>query len=312
MADTQQKKFAIVCDSACDVPLHALNSAHVRLVPYYVCSKEQNYRECIDLDPLDFYVRLSATKGRFTIKSPTTKDYARVFEECRDLGYKDIVTLHASTKLFDSYSACVTAAKSILGVCVHAIDTKCISAQLALVLAALVRDRNNGLDVEEACERAVAVANATKISIILPPQAADLTRVSSKPYGSILLGAQALKARAFGVRRMFTLTDEGLPKELCSAPELHVLTGRLVRNMSLYGHKVGPLTHVEINAGAPRLLATLEKPLDTNEFESHVAGIVNTSPCITKLLGIGTVGVSYTPSAYVSAAEFSSFLAGDE
>ncbi len=311
MTDAQQKKFAIVCDSACDVPLHALNSAQVHLVPYYVCSKEQNYRECIDLDPLDFYVHLSSTKGRFTVKSPMTKDYVRVFEECRDSGYKDIVTLHASTKLFDSYSVCVSAAKSVSGICVHAIDTKCISAQLALVLAALVRDRDNGLEVGQACKRAVTLANTTKISMILPPQAADLTKVSSNPYGSILLGAQALKARAFGVRRMFTLNDEGLPKELCSAPQLHVLAGRLVRKMSLYSHQVGPLTHVEISSGAPRLLSVLEKPLDTNEFESRGAGVVNTNPSTTKLLGIGTVGVSYTPTAYITAQQFSSFLAGE-
>lgn len=311
MADTQQKKFAIVCDSACDIPLHALNSAQVHLVPYYVCSKGHNYRECIDLDPLDFYVHLSSTKGRFVIKTPAIKDYVRTFEECRDLGYKDIVTLHASTKLFDSYSACVAAAKSVSGVCVHAIDTKCISAQLALVLAALVRDRDNGLEVDQACKQAVTLANTTKIAMILPPQAADLTKVSSKPYGSIILGAQALKARAFGVRRMFTLSDEGLPKELCSASQLHILAGRLVRKMSLYSHQVGPLTYVEISSGAPRLLSTLEKPLDTNEFESHGAGIVNTNPSTTKLFGVGTVGVSYTPAAYITAQQFSSFLAGE-
>ena len=84
-----------------------------------------------------------------------------------------------------------------------------------------------------------------------------------------------------------------------------------MRKMSLYSHQVGPLTYVEISSGAPRLLSTLEKPLDTNEFESHGAGIVNTNPSTTKLFGVGTVGVSYTPAAYITAQHFSSFLAGE-
>lgn len=295
-----QKSFAIVCDSGCDI-LPAASAAYgVEFVPFYIHANQGELRDTVDLDKNEFYIQLSSTKGSFSIYNPRPDDYRSCFTSLAEQGFSDIISLHTSSALRGSYQAARHAAGDIEHARIHVIDTKCISAQLALVLAAILEDRDNNCTVEHACEHALDVANAARFMVIPAPAAPLLTTNELPSYKKWILNAKNLQARAMGVRRVYTMNNEGYPQEAYRAHEMHLLAGNIVRAMSLYSHRVGPLVYFEVSAGAPRMLDLLEKPLDTNEFVSHCAGTINTNPSTTRQLGVGAVGVAFVPASLVS------------
>lgn len=298
--ESSTQTFAIVVDSACDIAPSHLSREHVEFVPFYIRTQTRELKDCVELDKTEFFVQLSSNKGNFSIFNPRVEEYRAVFQKLVDAGVSDIVSLQSSSHLRGSYPAALQAASEIKGARVHVIDTKCISAQLLFVLSSLISDRDAGMGANEACEHALDVANAARFLVIPAPHTPLLSRVSHKSYRAFLNKAASLRARALGVRRVYAMNRDGYPEELFRAHEMHQLAGRIVRTMSLYSHEVGPLAYIEVNAGVPRFLETLEKPLDTNEFESVALGTIATNPSTTRQLGVGAVGVAYAPLSLVA------------
>ncbi|WP_077598604.1 DegV family protein [Olsenella urininfantis] len=303
MEEARPPRFAIVCDSGCDLPLDNLEAAGVAMVPLVVRTAGKEHRDCIDLEPNDFFVRFSAIKGQVDSFAPSQDAFLEVYQRLADEGHEEIISLHVSSLARDAYDIARAAADKVEGARVHVVDSRCVSSQMALVLARLVSDRDNGVCVAAALKRIGEASLAARILVIPAPDAKPRLRGYTKARSGVLGRVDSLRARAIGVRRVFCIDDDGAAQELYRSTELHVLAGRMARSMSWYARKVGPLTYVELTAGAPRLLPTLEKPLDTNEFESTRAAVISTNPSTTTQLGIGAVGIAYVPSSLVTPLE---------
>lgn len=308
MSPLPRHPFAIVCDSACDLPLGNLEAAGVVLVPLVVRMGGRDLRDCIDLSPVDFFVGLSSTRGQVGSAAPGPAEFRKAYDALVGQGYGDIVSLHVSSNLRGCYKAALEAAREVRGARVHVVDTTCASGQLALVLARLVLDRDAGLGVEECVERARRIAQAARLLVV--PAAGTPSTTSGDAHGphALLRRAETLRVRALGTRRCFLVDDSGRPREIYHATDLTKLAGDMARTMSEYAREVGRLTYVEINAGVPRQLSVVEKPLDTNEFESERAAILNTNPSTTAVLGVGAVGLGYVPSSLLGAEEAATVL----
>ena len=69
--------------------------------------------------------------------------------------------------------------------------------------------------------------------------------------------------------------------------------------MSAVSAGEGPVTYALVETGDPRALRAVEKPLDTNEFESRRLGTVRATPAVEEVVGAGAVAVAFAPeSAY--------------
>ena len=222
-------------------------------------------------------------------------------------GYTEIVSVHVSSQMRDAYQIAVSAARKVGGARIQVMDTKGTSAKCALVLARLVCDRDFGRDVDEAVARAVKVAESARM-LLVPAHDAKPARGVGHNRGGILGYAGQLQRRALGVRSVLEVGADGRAIELFRSPDLSRLAGGMARKMSAYAHEVGPLTYVEINAGVPRSLAIVEKPLVTNEFESTRAAILDTNPSTTNQLGLGAVGIAFVASSLLSPGEAAAHL----
>ena len=291
MGPEPRPNFAIVCDSACDLSLSLLERAGVALVPLVVRIGDRAYRDCIDLNAADYFVSYSTAKGQINTFSPTEQDFVNVYEALVMQGYTEIVSVHVSSQMRDAYQIAVSAARKVGGARIQVMDTKGTSAKCALVLARLVCDRDFGRDVDEAVARAVKVAESARM-LLVPAHDAKPARGVGHNRGGIL-GYAGPDGRAI---------------ELFRSPDLSRLAGGMARKMSAYAHEVGPLTYVEINAGVPRSLAIVEKPLVTNEFESTRAAILDTNPSTTNQLGLGAVGIAFVASSLLSPGEAAAHL----
>lgn len=308
MSPMPRHAFAIVCDSACDLPLANLEAAGVALVPLVVRMGGRELRDCLDLSPVDFFVELSSTRGQVTSYAADPAAYRKVYEALVLQGNTEIVSLHASSSVRDSYASALDAARAVSGARVHVVDTACLSGQMALVLARLVLDRDAGLPLDECVGRAMEVAQATRLLMVPASGAGAALAAAGDARRRLRSRAETFRVRALGTRRCFTLDDAGRARGLYRDADLTKLAGNMARTMSEYAREVGSLTYVEINAGVPRQLTVLEKPLDTNEFESERAAILNTNPSTTSLVGVGAVGLAYVPASLLGAREAAGVL----
>lgn len=303
----QSTTFAIVCDSGCDISLSVLQSAGVALVPLRVRVGNEVFRDCIDMDPDDFFVTYSSARGQVRFFSPTLEDYLECYQALLDEGYKDIISLHTAATLSDSFEAAKGAARLLDGARVHVIDSCSSSGKLALILARLVLDRAVGYTAEDAVSHVLELMQQARMLVVCAPNAPvaqGAQRKRDKLFGQV----NQLKARALGLRRLYTAESDGRPRELLGSSDLTWLAGRMARTMSEYAAHVGALSYVEVSAGVPGQLSVIEKPLVTNEFESQRIAILTTNPSTATQFGVGAVVLAYVPARLLNAVDAAAFF----
>lgn len=303
-------KFAIVCDSGCDLSAESLAAAGVTVVPMVVRNTGRELRDLMDMSAADFLKSLPTMHGQLDSYAPSEKVFARTYEVLVSMGAREIVSLHTSAALSDAYDIALRAARDVTGATVHVADSKCCSAQLALVLARLVADRDAGMAADEALARALRTARAARMMVIPAPDAQSRARVRTALHGGLRARADSLRARAVGARRVLLVGEDGTAVEAFRSTQLARLAGSIAREMSAYAREVGPLVYLELTVGAPQVIAALEKPLDTNEFESVGAGMLEAAPSTAVQIGVEAAGIAYVPASSVSPDEVRSLVTG--
>jgi DegV family protein with EDD domain len=138
---------AIVLDSTADFPDAPDRFPNWRVVPLYVNFGETSYRDYVDLGPDEFYRRLASSTETPTTSQPTPGDFAAVYEElaCR---YDRILSLQLSSTLSGTFASAETAA-ALVGSAVRVIDTRTVSAAVAMLALAIQRRLDRGTTDEE-------------------------------------------------------------------------------------------------------------------------------------------------------------------
>jgi DegV family protein with EDD domain len=138
---------AIVVDSTADFPTAAERFSNWRVVPLYVRFGDELFRDYVDLAPAAFYERLRESPVMPATSQPTPGDFALVYEE---LGaqYERIYSLQLSSTLSGTYGSAVSAAQDF-GEQVRVIDTRTVSAAIALLAFAVQRRLERGTTDEE-------------------------------------------------------------------------------------------------------------------------------------------------------------------
>jgi DegV family protein with EDD domain len=123
---------AVVLDSTADFPEAPQRYPNFRVVPLYVQFGAESYRDYVDITPDRFYERLRYEPTPPTTSQPTPADFLAVFEEL-SAKYERILTLTLSSTLSGTYSSAQTAAGLLGGDKVRVIDSRTVSASLALL-----------------------------------------------------------------------------------------------------------------------------------------------------------------------------------
>ena len=314
---TTRERFAIVCDSGCDLSKDSLAAARVTCVPLVGRDAFLDRRSTGDRTGTDLFKRLSGVRGKAQLESslPGVEEFREVYERLAKQGYRSVISLHVSSAMRDVCSVATRAAAQVSSVDVRVIDSNCVSAQMALVLARLVADRDAGMDADHAAHRSVEVARATRL-LVIPAPGALSERLKgggrSALHKKVLGTADSLRTRALGARRAFSVDKDGSVREFSRSTELPRLAGVIARAMSTYAHEVGPLTYVKVRSGVSVLLPIIEKHLDTNEFDAECAAVLRTSPYTTREMGVGAAGVAYVPASLVLAQEARTLMGLDD
>ena len=138
---------AIVLDSTADFPDAPERFPNFRVVPLYVRFGDESFRDYVDIEPAQFYERLQSAAELPTTSQPTPGDFLAAYESLG--GYERILSLQISSTLSGTYGSAVTAGEMLGDGRVRVVDTRTVSASLALLALAVQRRLEQGTTDEE-------------------------------------------------------------------------------------------------------------------------------------------------------------------
>jgi DegV family protein with EDD domain len=139
---------AVVLDSTADFPEGPARFPNWRIVPLYVRFGTESFRDYVELGPDEFYDRLRAAPEPPTTSQPTPGDFLAVYEELASL-YERILSLQISGTLSGTLASAEAAAATLGGEAVRVIDTRTVSAAIAMLALAVQRRLERGTTDEE-------------------------------------------------------------------------------------------------------------------------------------------------------------------
>jgi DegV family protein with EDD domain len=132
-------RVAIVTDSTADLPPETVAAAGLVVVPLYVRFGDQEFRDGVDISPVDFWQRLLAPGSPLpTTAAPSPGTFMETFEACFDQGADAVVCLTIGSGLSGTFQSATIAAGLLPGREIHVVDTATTSmgTGIAALLAA--------------------------------------------------------------------------------------------------------------------------------------------------------------------------------
>jgi DegV family protein with EDD domain len=139
---------AIVLDSTADFPEGPERFANWRIVPLYVRFGAESFADYVELGPHEFYDRLRSAAAPPTTSQPAPADFLAVYEELAPR-HERILSLQLSSTLSGTFASAETAAGMLGGGQVRVVDTRTVSAAIAMLALAVQRRLERGTSDEE-------------------------------------------------------------------------------------------------------------------------------------------------------------------
>ena len=139
---------AIVLDSTADFPEAPQRFPNFRVVPLYVRFGDESFKDYIEITPERFYERLASAPELPTTSQPTPGDFAAVYDELAP-SYERILSLQISSTLSGTFASAEAASAAAGDGKVRVIDSRTVSASLAMMALGVQRRLEEGTTDEE-------------------------------------------------------------------------------------------------------------------------------------------------------------------
>ncbi len=173
---------AIVCDSSASIPEAILAEYQIKVVPIYIHHGEKIWRDMVDITQNEFYQWLPTVDVLPTTAYPGPGDFLALYEELAAEGFKEIVSIHITSKSSGTVEG-------------------------ARVAAGMLMDKNNDVRVEVVDTLSVAMAHGWMVieaarAAQEGANAADIVSLVNKmiPVTEMIQTADTLKYLQMGGR----------------------------------------------------------------------------------------------------------------
>lgn len=148
--------FSIITDSTCDIPEALVQKYGIIVVSHILIWGEEQFRDRIDMQPVEFYERLAKDPIRPTTAQAGVDDFLAGIQQAVNMGATGAVILTVSSAMSGAYNMAKTAAE-LANIPVRVVDSKGPSMSLGWQVLAAARARDNGADLEGIVEAAAKV-----------------------------------------------------------------------------------------------------------------------------------------------------------
>jgi DegV family protein with EDD domain len=140
--------IGIITDSTCDIPDDLVEQYGITVVPQTIIWGEKQYRDRIDMKPVEFYERLTVDTQRPTTSQAGIIEFQNSYEHAASKGFTELIVLTVSSAMSGTYQMAMQAAK-LVNIPVTVIDSKGPTMSLGWQVLAAARMRDSGRSINE-------------------------------------------------------------------------------------------------------------------------------------------------------------------
>ncbi len=146
----------VITDSTCDIPEHLVEQLGIEVVPQMLIWGEKQYRDRVDMQPGEFYQRLSIDVDKPRSSLPGVTDFQLAFEHAASRGTDELVVLTVSSTLSGTYENARRAAQAF-SLPVTVVDSTGTSMGMGWQVLAAARAAQSGTDLKGVLEKIESV-----------------------------------------------------------------------------------------------------------------------------------------------------------
>jgi DegV family protein with EDD domain len=139
--------IAILTDSTCDLPDALIAQYGITVIPHYIIWGGEQFRDRVDLQPLEFYQRLVTDPLRPTSSQAGLLDFLAAYEAAVHNGATQLIVLTVSSAMSGAYQMALNAAK-LISTPVAVVDAKGPTMSLGWQVLAAARAAAAGAELD--------------------------------------------------------------------------------------------------------------------------------------------------------------------
>lgn len=139
--------IAIITDSTCDIPDALIEEYGIVVIPHTIIWGKQQYKDRIEIQPLEFYERLVSDANYPSTAQVTVPEFQQAFEKAARDGADEILCITISSAMSGAFNSAKTAAENV-ATPIHVVDAKGPTMSLGWQVLEAARARAAGVDVQ--------------------------------------------------------------------------------------------------------------------------------------------------------------------
>ncbi len=279
-------KVAIVTDSTSNIPAEFSRGLDIYSVPLQVIWGNETYRDGIDIQPVEFYQRLSTAKVMPSTSQPSPAAFKALYEDLLSKGYH-ILSVHISSKLSGTLDSAIQAKQMLPGAPIELIDSQFTSLGMGFPILFGAKAAAQGATLAETRS---LVENACKhVGILFAVNTLEFLH-----RGGRIGGAAAFLGTALNLKPILEMRDGRIE----AIERVRTMNKTLERLLDLLESRVG--TRRPVNLGCVHANAYENAEVLLNQARSRFAVtdvnqtiIADVSPVIGTHSGPGCLGLIY-------------------
>ena len=278
-------RFAIVTDSTADLgPLAHAND--IQVVPLTIRFGNQEFRDGVDLSSAEFYEQLQTSPQPPITAQPAPATFVDTYRALLDGGAERILSLHISAALSGTYNAASIAASMVDARRISVVDTRSVSAGIAMLAIDARRRFNAGAGFEEV-ETAIR-ADIPRIELF-----ATIPNLTFLARGGRIGGLRGMVGNVLKIVPILMLKDGEVTehaKVRTFARAVELLEQTVIERMPVKGRARVAILH----SVAPDLAASISERV-RKATEPVFEITCDIGPTVGTHAGPGAVGVCFIP-----------------
>lgn len=278
-------KVALVTDSTCSLPHEILKQYSINVVPQVLIWGDEVFEDGVDIQPAEFYRKLSSAKVMPTTSQVSVMNMNKAFERLLAEGY-EVLGMFLSSKLSGTMQSATQGREALSSGQdkVHIIDTQTTSMAMGFQVLVTARAAAEGATIAE-CKALAQKAQASTGIFFMVDTLEFLHR------GGRIGGAQRLLGTALNLKPILTV-KEGKVEAVERVRTKGKAIERLIQIVAEQVKGGSPIRLASLHANAPD---DAESMLVSASSATQATETIRTelSPVVGTHTGPGTIGLAY-------------------
>ncbi len=279
-------KVAIVTDSTAYIPKELLTEFHLEIAPLQLIWGEEQFRDGVDIQPVQFYEKLKDAEVMPSTSQATPGAFKEIYKELASKGY-DIFSIHISSKLSGTLDSAQQAKDMLELENIELFDSLTSGMALGFQVLTVARAAANGASLKDCVK--IAEKAREKTGILFAVKTLEFLH-----RGGRIGGAQAFLGTMLNLKPILEVRDGKIE----AAGKVRTMNKAVDKVIEIMKSKVGEQTPIRIaiqhaNAleEAKVLLEKVNQSFPNGDIIEAV--IADVSPVIGTHTGPGVVGIAY-------------------